>query len=50
MFTKEDIERIEQYENDYSKLKNDMFVFIRRYELIDLLKVISEVFAEIKNF
>ena len=45
----DDIHKIEKYENDYMKLKSDMLSFMRKYEIIDLLRVISEVFAEIKG-
>lgn len=47
MLTKEDLQRIEQYENDCTKLKTDMLKISKRYGVIELLRVISEVFAEV---
>ena len=49
LITEDDLRKVEKYEDDYMKLKSDMFYFMRKYAVIDLLKVISEVFMEIKG-
>ncbi len=49
LITKEDMERIQQYEDDYLRLRAEMFAFIRKYGLVDLLRVIANVFTEVKG-
>ena len=49
LITTEDIERIQQYEDNYLRLRAEMLAFKSRYGLVDLLRVIADVFTEVKG-